>query len=212
VPGDGLAIPGFVRSLKSRLWDGAASRRAVRRATRFCDSNPAATRVCWDLDNTLIDTGSLLRAGHTLDEAAALASPVPNMLLFFEALQKSLPGAQHFALSARQGALRTDTLAWLSRHRVTLSPAQVYLVPEADAKPAIWHALARDASLVIVDDLTFDHESAELSHYTDLVEQATETAAAYVGHRVISQVATGELAVPAAVSETIAGLSSSPSS
>jgi hypothetical protein len=183
----------------------------VRRALRFCDSNPATTRVCWDLDNTLIDTGSLLRTGHTLEEAAALASPVPNMLLFFEAMERCLPGAQHFALSARQSALRDETLAWLRRHRVTLAPEQVYLVPEAAAKPAIWRALARDASLAIVDDLTFNHESPDLAHYTDLVKQATETATAYVGHGIINRVATGELAVPEAVSETIAALSASPS-
>src|SRR5688572_30568704 len=61
----------------STSWEAAA---AVVQARRLLRSHPAAIRVCWDLDNTLVDSGSLLREGRTLQEAIIDARPVPNML------------------------------------------------------------------------------------------------------------------------------------
>ena len=62
---------------------------AVRQARRFGRSHPASVRVCWDLDNTLVDSGRLVHAGTPLREAVIDAEPVPKMLEFYEALERN---------------------------------------------------------------------------------------------------------------------------
>jgi hypothetical protein len=152
-------------------------------------------RVCWDLDNTLVRSGELIRTGTMLGEAIVQAEPVPNMLDFYAALAKSLSGADHFFLSARIGSMRADTLAWLERYGFELGDHALCLVPQADLKPRIWRLLGRGAKLVIVDDLSYDHERERPSVYHDLVAAAERTADVYIGLEQITAIA----AEPAAV-------------
>ena len=55
--------------------------------------------------------------------------------------------------------MRRDTLVWLQRHGLTPQDGAVCFVPQAKAKVKVWRQLARDGQLVIVDDLSYNHES-----------------------------------------------------
>jgi hypothetical protein len=179
---------------------------AVRQARRTCRSHPAEVRICWDLDNTLADSGSLLRLGKRLQDAVKEAEPVPNMLRFFEAVTTALPRANHIVLTARLGSMRPDTLTWLRRHAIQPSHGAVFLVPYAEAKPRIWRQLARGTRLVIVDDLSRGHESARPIVDWDLVEVARATAAAYLGLDEITQIAADSNNVEKMVSSVVESL------
>jgi hypothetical protein len=162
---------------------------AVRQARRSCRSRPAEVRICWDLDNTLADSGSLIRLGKRLQDAVQEAEPVPNMLRFVEAMTAALPEAEHIVLTARLGSMRPDTITWLRRHAVQPSHGAVFFVPYAEAKPRVWRQLARGSRLVIVDDLSRGHEGDRPSVDHDLVEAARATASVYLGLDEITQIA-----------------------
>ena len=179
---------------------------AVNQARRVRRSHPATVRICWDLDNTLVDSGTLIHAGRSLPDAIVEAQPVPNMLEFFGAMQALLPEAAHFILSARARSMRRSTVAWLQRHGLTSTGAAVCFVPRADAKPRVWTQLARDARLVIVDDLTYDHESDRPSVYLELVECAERAACVYIGLDQISQIAADSRAVEAVAAQAVDSL------
>ena len=181
---------------------------ALRQARLFCHAHPAELRICWDLDNTLIDSGVLLRAGRSLDQAIVEAYPVPNMLEFYEAMRAHLPQARNFILSARAKSMRNETLRWFERHELKAAATSLCLVPHAAAKPKIWRQLASDAPLVIVDDLSFNHESDEPSLYHDLIQQAERTAVSYVGLEQIAKVATDRSAVAIVAAQAVSVLSS----
>lgn len=166
-------------------------------------TSPGAVLVCWDLDNTLVDSGSLLRRGRHLEEAIVEGEPVPNMLAFYAALGDGLPEAGHVILSARTPGMRTDTLAWLSRHGLTPTDGAVWFVPRAADKVRVWQALARGAPLVIVDDLTYGHEAETPSVYHDLVEAARGTATVYVGFDEITRIAGDSDAISGIVAEAV---------
>jgi hypothetical protein len=172
---------------------------AVRQARRSCRSHPAAVRICWDLDNTLADSGSLVRIGKPLQDAVREAEPVPNMLVFFEAMRTAFPDAEHFVLTARLRSMRPDTLTWLRRHGVASRDSAVCFVPHAEAKPRVWRQLARGARLVIIDDLSFEHEAEQPRVYDELVAFAEQTACAYVGIDQISEIASNSKAAENAV-------------
>jgi hypothetical protein len=178
----------------------------VRQARDACKANPATVRVCWDLDNTLADSGRLLRTGVPLPEAIVDAQPVPNMPAFYDALRARLPEAHHFILSARTPSMRRDTVSWLRRHELDADDAAICFVPDVDAKLEVWRQLARDARLVIVDDLSYDHEAAEPSIYEHLVEVAEQIAFVYVGLDRIAEITQSAAAAEAAASEVVEAL------
>jgi len=155
--------------------------KAVRQARASRRQHPANIRICWDLDNTLVGSGHLLREGLQLHQAVVEARPVPNMLAFFDAMRLRIPEAEHFILSARPSAMRADTLAWLEEHGLALSGGAICLVPSAEAKRRVWQQLARDGQLVIVDDLSYGHEGEEAFIYDELVAFARRTASVYIG-------------------------------
>ena len=174
---------------------------AVRNARRVRRARPGVVLVCWDLDNTLVDSGSLLRLGRRLEEAIVDAEPVPNMLAFYAALGAGLPDADHVILSARTPAMRTDTQTWLSNHGLATADNLLWFVPNAAAKVRVWQTLAKTAPLVIVDDLTYGHEAETPRVYHDLVETARWTATVYIGVDEISRIA-GD---PETISKIVSG-------
>jgi hypothetical protein len=194
-------VLGFVRSKRE-------VRRAVTQARDACRANPATVRVCWDLDNTLAGSGMLLRTGIPLRAAIVEARPVPNMPAFYDALHSRLPRAHHFILSARTPAMRRDTVAWLERHGLHADDAAICFVPDVDAKLDVWRQLARDARLVIVDDLSYDHEAVEPSVYGRLVEVARQIAFVYVGLDRITEITQSAAAADAVASEIVEALAS----
>lgn len=173
--------------------------RAVRHARRFAQTAERPVIVCWDLDNTLVASGLCLRAGLSLSEAIVEAYPVPNMLRFYMEMRRSLDGAGHYVLSARSRDMRQATHEWIGRHLSEVEPTSVSLVPRADAKPRIWHELARGRKLVIVDDLSFNHEHDVPDVYEELVRDAREVAASYVGVEEIDRIA----ADPEVIGQTV---------
>jgi hypothetical protein len=173
---------------------------AVRQARRFCHAKPAEVLICWDLDNTLADSGSLLENGLELREAIKLARPVPNMIAFVEALKAALPDAEHLILTARRNAMRRVTVDWLDRHGFGQSDAAVCLVPTQEAKRKIWKWLSMKSKLIIVDDLSYGHENRRLSSHFRLVDFARRTASAYVGSDEIALI----IANPGAAEEVAA--------
>jgi hypothetical protein len=197
------------RSIAGRARHAVVIRRqthgAVAQARTFVSGRRGVTRVCWDLDNTLADSGSLLRSGKTLAEAIVAAQPVPNMPEFFRALQMALPDADHFVLSARLPSMRLDTLAWLRGHLGEADLA-LCLVPNPDAKMKVWRSLAAAGPVVIVDDLSFGHEGDQPSVYAALVETARKSATAYVGLEEIRQIAGDRSEVAATVESVLASL------
>ncbi|HEX8207821.1 MAG TPA: hypothetical protein VF587_17275 [Solirubrobacteraceae bacterium] len=178
-------------------------RAAVRAAAAVAAACPGEVRVCWDLDNTLVDSGRLLREGVPLDEAVRSADPVAGMLDFQRALAAALPGAGHFVLSVRARGMRDDTLAWIARHGLELAPDAVALVRSPADKPAVWRALARGGKLVVVDDLSHGHEGSAITPYGRLAEQARRIADAYVDLAAIGAIAE-EPASAAAAAERVA--------
>lgn len=184
VPRRRVTVRRIARGIRTRLgvWRAVSQARTARR------QHPATIRICWDLDNTLVGSGRLLKAGLQLHEAVVDAKPVPNMLAFFEAMRRRLPEAEHFILSARPSGMRADTLAWLEEHGLALSGGAVCLVPSAEAKRRVWQQLARDAQLVIVDDLSHGHEGDEAVVYEELAAFARGTASVYVGLNEIARI------------------------
>lgn len=144
--------------------------------------------VCWDLDNTLVDSGPLIREGRPVSSAWVEAGPVPGMLAFASELRTRLPNAAHVVLSVRTGSVRSDTLAWLERERFDLAADDLWLVSSPHDKPAVWRALGRNARLVVVDDLTHGHESEQPLAYEALAAEARRTADVYVGAEEIARV------------------------
>jgi hypothetical protein len=201
-----LRISRLAAKIRTRTGRTRHVRAAVRQAREFCRSRPAEVRVCWDLDNTLVDTGALLRAGMTLDRAIIEAYPVPNMLAFYEAMHERLVHAEHFILSARSTTMREETFAWLRRHGMTAPSTSVCLIPTAAAKPRVWRQLSEDAALVIVDDLAFNHEADETSLYDDLISQARDAAVSYIGASDIAAVAADETAAASILARTVRDL------
>lgn len=192
------------RRLSARL----QVRAAVRQARRFGREHPAAVRVCWDLDNTIVDSGVLLRAGRSLDEAIVEAYPVANMLAFYDALSSRLPGAAHFVLTARRRSMRAATIAWCERHGLDAREASLCLLPHPAAKPRVWRELAHDARLVIVDDLSFNHELDEPNLYDELIDAARRTARGYVGFDEIARIAANPAAAEQVAAATAAAVAS----
>lgn len=178
---------------------------AVRQMRRVC-ARPAPVRVCWDLDNTLVDSGVLLRSGLQLEEAIRQAEPVRNMLRFYRALEAAIPDAEHFVLSARLRAMRRETFMWLEQHSVALRRAAICFVPHVEAKPRIWRVLATDAKLIIVDDLSYNHEAETPLPYEELIELARGTADAYIGADAIGHISADPHAVDQLVAQTCKSL------
>jgi hypothetical protein len=145
-------------------------------------------RICWDLDNTLANSGALIRVGKSLEDAVVEADPVPNMLEFYNRVHSELPEAEHFILTARTRAMRPATVVWLERYGFRLLDEALCFVPYAEAKPRVWRQLARSSRLAIVDDLSYNHESDRPSIYEGLVEFAEQTASVYVGLERITQI------------------------
>ena len=196
----------LARRAKGRAKLAWETRTATTAAKRACREHPAAVRVCWDLDNTLVDSGRLIRAGRRLEDAIVEAQPVPNMLAFRSALWEALPDAHHLIVSTRTASMRADTSAWLRRHDLATIEAGMVFVPRVDVKRRVWPLLARNASLVIVDDLRYRHESPQPRIYEDLVDFARNTACVYVGHEEIGRIAgeAGEIEpVVAAILDTL---------
>ena len=178
---------------------------ATLQVRRLLRGGGGRVRVSWDLDNTLADSGSLLHAGRTLEEAVGIAEPMRNMPAFFTAVRDALPHADHLILSARRAAMRKATCGWLERHGLAGASA-VCLVPSAAAKPAIWERLAAAGPLVIVDDLCHAHETGTPVVYDDLVEAARAFATAFVGHEEIAQIVADEAAIGPVVARISAAL------
>jgi len=175
----------------------------LRQARLLRRSRPAAVRICWDLDNTLVDSGTLLRGGKRLEDAIVEAEPVPNMLAFYETMRGELPNAEHFIVSARTRSMRANTLAWLKRQGLMPTDGAVLFVPYPEAKLRVWRELARGAQLVIVDDLSYNHESSKPSIYHELVGSAESLASVYVGLDQIARIAQNSDAVEAVAFRTI---------
>jgi hypothetical protein len=198
---DIAALAGAARRRARGWWEVRA---ALRQARRY-SSHPAPIRVCWDLDNTLVNSGALLREGQSLRDAIVHADPVSNMLELFTALHSTLPDAEHFILTARVRAMRRDTETWLLRHGLARTDAPLCLVPYVDAKKRVWELLARTSRLVIIDDLSFDHEREEPTRNDDLIEMARRVAVVYIGADEIATIACDSQAIEETVSRIIAG-------
>ena len=193
------------RSLLGRTrvrWEVFAAGVQVR---RLCRSSPPV-RVCWDLDNTVVDTGRLLREGARLEDAVVAAEPVPNMLSFFAALGERLPEAENVIVTARRRSMRRATHDWLRGHGIAAASTSVCLVPYAEAKIALWRRLAAGAQLVIVDDLSYGHEQGHPSSNRELIEIASATADVYVGRDEIAAIAEDAGSVAAVVSAALHAL------
>jgi hypothetical protein len=196
----------MLRGAKRSVVDRWETRAAVRQARIFRRSHQAKIRVCWDLDNTIVNSGALIRVGKRLQDAIVEAQPVPNMLSFYRAVQKELPNAEHVILSARTRSMRADTIAWLRHQGLAPKESAVCFVPCVQAKRKVWDQLARDGRLVIVDDLSYNHESDQPSVYEDLVEYAEQLAWVYVGLRHISEIAADPRAVETVTSWLVESL------
>lgn len=205
MPGRLVEVRSTLGKLKARAGANREVRVAQRQSKHFCDTHPRETCICWDLDNTLVDSGVLLGAGCSLDQAIVAAHPVANMLEFYEVMQTHLPGAANFILSARSGSMRDATLDWFSRHGLVAT--SLCLVPHAAAKPRIWRQLASNAPLVIVDDLSFGHESDVPSLYHDLILRAEATALSYVGFEQIAEISVDREAVTSVATQVVGALS-----
>lgn len=128
------------------------------------------------------------------------------MLEFYEALRARLPEAESIVLSARAESMRAGTLEWLARHNLRVSDAHLCLVPNAAAKLEIWRHLAEDAPLIIIDDLSFNHERDQPSLYYELIRQAESIALNYVGLEQIAHMATDRSAPASIVEQVIVAL------
>jgi hypothetical protein len=141
-----------------------------------------------------------------LEDAVIDAQPVPNMLAFYELVSSKLPQAEHVMLSARLHSMRPDTMAWLRTHGLAPADGAVCFVPSVQAKTRVWRQLVRNGQLIIVDDLSYNHEAEQVSVYDELVAVAKRIATAYVGHEEITAITAGSDAVDAVVSRMLAAL------
>ena len=102
--------------------------------------------------------------------------------------------------------MRAATLAWLARYGLALEDGSIWFVPDPNAKVKVWLQLARDAQLVIIDDLSYNHESDPAGIYNDLVGDAMRIASVYVGLEQITAIEADPTAVEAVTSWVIEGL------
>ena len=126
------------------------------------------------------------------------------MLEFFAAVHSTLPDADHFILTARVRAMRRDTETWLLRHGLAQTDAPLCFVPYVDAKKRVWELLARTSRLVIIDDLSLNHEREEPTRNDDLIELARRLAVVYIGADEIATIAGDSQAIEDTVSRIIA--------
>jgi hypothetical protein len=136
----------------------------------------------------------------------AEARPVANMLEFYDLVRSRLPYAEHFILSARSRSMRGDTLAWIHRYGLTSRADAVCFVPYAEAKREVWQQLARRTQLVIVDDLSYDHQSHQPSVHHELVAAAERTACVYVGVEQIAEISTNVSSMDVAAARIVTAL------
>jgi hypothetical protein len=129
------------------------------------------------------------------------------MVDFYRAVRARVPEASHFILSARAAAMRSDTVAWLERYRIATEDT-VCFVPTAKAKTRIWRRLARNADLVIIDDLSFNHELDEPTRHHDLIEVARRLAVLYIGADEIATIVSDSRAIEQTVAKIVTGLQS----
>jgi hypothetical protein len=162
--------------------------------------------VCWDLDNTLVGSGLLIRSGSSVELAISRAEPVANMLAFYAAVAAALPAARHFVLTARSVTFRKTTLEWLARHELAPTGDAVCCVPLQAAKVPIWRELSRRVPVVIVDDLSYDHEQDVPRVHDELVELAARVAAVYVGVADIAAIERDAAAIEAVVARITAAV------
>jgi hypothetical protein len=204
MPRPGVALAR--RSARNAL-NAYTVRRSLGQVKRLRGAAPAPVCVCWDLDNTIVDSGSLLRTGRWLEDAIVEADPVPGMLDFVAAVRDGLPEALHVVLSVRSAAMRPATLAWLGRHPVGVGAEAVVFVPRVTAKPRVWRRLGEGTRLVVVDDLSHGHHlQAPPVSYVELVAAAREIADVYVGLEQINAIAAEPSTAGAAAASIVAAL------
>jgi hypothetical protein len=128
------------------------------------------------------------------------------MLDFLAAVHSTLPEADRFILTARTRAMRRDTQTWLLRHGLGQTDAALCFVPYVEAKMRIWEQLARNSRLVIVDDLSFNHEGDVPSRNKGLIELAQRLAVVYIGPDEIAAVAADAQAIEGTLSRVMSTL------
>jgi len=126
--------------------------------------------VVLDIDNTLADAWpSFLRPFDSHRGRLAGLEVLPNI----KAVAHDAPlaaGATIVYLSHRNLWEWWVTYRWLRRHGFSVRADRLVLVPSAPAKVPLLRRLAEGRDVTVWDDLSYGHESGEISFYSDVID------------------------------------------
>jgi hypothetical protein len=148
-----------------------------------------------DLDNTLADTWPVLKRHRDLFSRKRtkerLAIPA------FAGARNLLKRALHrqrlcFIVSARPYPTYFDTLSWLRQNEIVIPRARVILVSHPHQKlELVRMVLKRGFRVVVLDDLTYNHEHGEVLSYDGLIEDIRSLGVRYYGAEFIRTLIAG---------------------
>lgn len=157
-----------------------------RRFCRWVARQSPGRALSLDLDNTLVDSGRLLRQGLPLRRAAYEGALITASADLVEELRSRDRELCVFILSARPLGMRAGTRAWLGEQLRASAALPLWLVPEAYDKIRFWREARRYfRNLIIVDDLCYGHESGTPASYLEIVAAAEHYATRYIGREEI---------------------------
>lgn len=171
-----------LKSFIARLLREGQTRRRFSDFRSYVNSKRSLPWLVVDLDNTLIDTGSLLAKGLSLDEAAKIAQDLPEVVDALSNVRATRPEINVVFLSARPYHLEEITSAWISSRGILRGKDRLFLVPRAKDKIPYWKEIRKKGTLVILDDLTKGQETGKPVPYDDVVLEAKSVADLYCGY------------------------------
>lgn len=193
-PGDGAARTwalGVARRLLSpaaRVARRARVRWDFRRFRRWLARERPRRILVLDLDNTLANTGACLARGEAPLRAATECKANVGVRELVRLLCASDRELRVILLSARPYSFRAVTRSWLAGNAPELARRSLWLVPSPADKLRFWGAAHRSgATVVIIDDLGFGHETGSPRFFAGLIDYAASHAGLYVGYDLIAQ-------------------------
>lgn len=157
------------------LWFAGLLRINARMDRRRCD-----VLVVFDLDNTLADTAASFELRDASDFARlAGLEPKPDMVELLALAQQRWPV---LVVSARANRFYPQTLSWVMRHTAIGDPRRVIQVPSPEQKIAALAPLVRQfRKVVLIDDMTGQHETGTPTLYTDAIAAARRAGIVHIG-------------------------------
>ncbi len=123
-----------------------------------------------DIDNTLADTWPHLKTKLTLKSLYPHLPVISEVDNYFKK-NYNVKSDSFIFLSARSFIFRKVTINWLANHGFLTNPEQLFLVKKASDKiKFIEYASFMFEKIIVLDDLTYNHEHGEIMFHFDVIK------------------------------------------